>query len=123
VRTDHESKPDEIFGCKILFVRDYSYRFGFFEFDDLDKYRNYQFNENFRKYEDGFNIPKNLPSLYELKPWEASLPKQPEFDYVLRIPFSVLEIFKSANISKNEMEERKRNYGIRKGIYEPESRF
>lgn len=121
-----ESKYEiiEVMGCKVILVPnyDYEYRFGFYEFDDLDKHRNSQFEENIRKNE-YFCIYKNLPSIYDVKPWESSPPTEPVWDNVLKVPFSVLEVFKSANISKIEIEKRKQDYSIRKSIYEPDLRF
>lgn len=42
---------------------------------------------------------------------------------ILNIPFFVIDAFKLENITKNEIEQRKSNYQLRKGIYEPELRF
>lgn len=119
-----KSEIEEVTGCKVILVPYYDYNnsFGFFEFDDLDKHRNSQFEENIRKNE-YFCIYKNLPSIYDVKPWESSPPTEPVWDNVLKVPFSVLEVFKSANISKIEIEKRKQDYSIRKSIYEPDLRF
>lgn len=119
-----KSEIEEVTGCKVILVPyyDFNNRFGFFEFDDLDKHRNSEFEENIRSNE-YFCIFKNLPSIYDVKPWESSPPKEPVWDNVLKVPFSVLDVFKSANISKIEIEKRKQDYSIRKGIYEPEPRF
>ncbi|MFW1636418.1 hypothetical protein [Acinetobacter oleivorans] len=118
-------KIDEIMGCKIVIVPShyYDYRFDFFEFDDLEECKNKIFDEDFRRSSDYLTIMKNLPSIYDCKLWEASPPTMSDFDYCLNIPFAAIEQFKLENLTKSEIEERKSTYKIRKGIYEPESRF
>ncbi|RSO57744.1 hypothetical protein EA756_09695 [Acinetobacter lactucae] len=118
-------KIDEIMGCKVVIVPShyYDYRFDFFEFDDLEECKNKIFDEGFRRSSDYLTIMKNLPSIYDCKLWEASPPTKSDFDYCLNIPFAAIEQFKLENLTKSEIEERQSTYKIRKGIYEPESRF
>ncbi|MDV4235858.1 hypothetical protein [Acinetobacter baumannii] len=118
-------KIDSIIGCKLVIVpsHHYDYRFDFFEFGDLEECKNMIFAEDFRRSSDYLSIMKNLPLIYDCKPWEASPPTKSDFDYCLNIPFAAIEQFKLENLTKNEIEERKSTYKIRKGIYEPESRF
>lgn len=125
VLLESESKIKSVIGCKVILVpyTNYSHRFNFFEFDDLEEYKNHIISENIRKYEDSFLIPKNLPSVYDFQPWETSPPPEKVYDPFLRIPFTVLETFRTTSISKQEIKEIKEVYSIRKGIYEPEMRF
>lgn len=94
----------------------------FFEFDDLEDCKNKIFAEDFRRSSDYLVIMKNLPSINDCKPWEASPPTK-SFDYCLNIPFAAIDQFKLENLIKSEIEDRKSTYKIRKGIYEPEPRF
>ncbi|OCY52882.1 hypothetical protein [Acinetobacter pittii] len=117
-------KIDSIIGCKLIIVPSYhyDYRFDFLEFDDLEECKNLIFDEDFRRSSDYMVINKNLLSISDCKPWEASPPTK-SFDYCLNIPFSAIDQFKLENLTKSEIEDRISTYKIRKGIYEPEPRF
>ncbi|WP_336142847.1 hypothetical protein [Acinetobacter sp. 102] len=120
-----KNEIEEVTGCKVILVphHDYNNRFGFYEFDDLEQYKNHVIDEAYRKSTDSFHIYKNMPSSSDIKPWESLPTRDAIGDPYLKIPFSVQETFQNANISKKEIEKRKHDYSIRKGIYEPESRF
>ncbi|MCH7387651.1 hypothetical protein MMO39_10120 [Acinetobacter modestus] len=125
VLLESKYKITEVMGCKVILVPyyDYEYRFGFYEFDDLEQYKNHVIDDAYRKSTDSFHIYKNMLSSSDIKPWESLPTQEAIFDPYLTIPFSVQKTFKNANISKKEIEKRKQDYSIRKGIYEPDLRF
>ncbi len=120
VLNDPIKKNYEVLGCKVILVNDEFYNCGFFEFDDLERAKDYIFDSDFRKSEDRFAILKNI----ENSCYSSCEPTQlRSINHILNIPFSVIDAFKLENITKKEIEERKRNFQIIKGIYEPEQRF
>lgn len=120
VISDPIKKNYEVLGCKIILVNDELYNCGFFEFDDLEKAKDYIFDMDFRNRAHRFSFEKNVKDL-GYRPCDPSQSRPTSI--ILNIPFFVIDAFKLENITKKEIEERKSTYKIRKGIYEPEPRF
>lgn len=120
VLNDQEKKNYEIFGCKVILVSDELYNFGFFEFDDLDKAKDFVIADEYRNRAHRLSFAKNVVNV-EYRPRDLSQVRPTTV--TLNIPFFVIDAFKRENITKKEIEERKSDYQIRKGIYEPEISF
>ncbi|MCT9264366.1 hypothetical protein KTH52_08735 [Acinetobacter baumannii] len=120
VLNDPQKNNYEILGCKVILVNDELYNFGFFEFDDLDKAKEFVIADEYRNRAHRLSFAKNIENVHygsgDLSPIRPT-------SIILNIPFFVIDAFKLANITKKEIEERKSNYQIRKGIYEPETSF
>lgn len=121
VLNDPIKKNYEVFGCKVILVSDELYNFGFFEFDDLEKTKDLVIANDYRNRAHRLSIAKKVEKV-AYRPRDSSQIPRPTTD-TLNIPFFVIDAFKRENITKNEIEERKSNYQIRKGIYEPDISF
>ncbi|MFH4155680.1 hypothetical protein WAJ10_22305, partial [Acinetobacter baumannii] len=78
------------------------------DFVIADEYRNRAHRLSFAK--NVVNVDYRPRDLSQVRPTTVTL----------NIPFFVIDAFKRENITKKEIEERKSDYQIRKGIYEPE---
>lgn len=122
VLNDPKNRNYEILGCKVILVNDELYNFGFFEFEDLEKAKDYIIDKNYRNSTDRLSLQKCRNDI-DHRSWEPTQPTKPTTSFIINIPFFVIEAFKLEKISKKEIEDRKNNYKLRKGIYEPESQF
>ncbi|BBQ50141.1 MULTISPECIES: hypothetical protein [Acinetobacter calcoaceticus/baumannii complex] len=122
VLNDPKNKNYEILGCKVIIVNDELYSFGFFEFEDLEKAKEYIIDKNYRNSHYRLSLQKCRNDI-DHKSWDPVPPTEPRTNFIINIPFFVIEAFKLEQLSKKEIEDRKDNYKLRKGIYEPETRF
>ncbi|MGQ0894459.1 hypothetical protein ACT4Y0_15195 [Acinetobacter baumannii] len=111
----------DIYGCKLIVINEPFFAFGFFEFDDLDKIKDLVIADEYRNSADRLSIAKIIENV-DYRPRDLSQIPRPTTD-TLDIPFFVIDAFKLENITKKEIEQRKNDYQIRKGIYEPEISF
>lgn len=122
VLNDPKQKNYEILGCKVIIVSDVLYKFGFFEFVDLEEAEKFIIDKDYSNIAHRLSLQKRIDNI-DHSSWEPSPPTKPLTSVIVNIPFFVIEAFKFENISKKEIEQRIRDYQIRKGIYEPEMRF
>ena len=121
IQTGTTLKNYDIYGCKLIVINEPFFTFGFFEFNDLDKTKDLVIAQEYRKSADRLSIAKNIENV-DYSPRDPSPIHRPTTD-TLDIPFFIIDAFKLENITKKEIEERKSDYQIRKGLYEPEISF